>query len=68
MLFRSLVGTGHVAIGTDMDANYRPVLASYAEFATLPGLLADRGLSGTDSDRILGGNALDLLRLVTAQR
>ena len=62
-----LVGTGHVAIGTDMDANYRPVLASYTEFAALPGLLADRGLSGTDTDKILGGNALGLLRTVTAQ-
>jgi membrane dipeptidase len=61
-----LVGTGHVAIGTDMDANYRPVLASYAEFAALPGLLADRGLTGADIGRILGGNALDLLRIVTS--
>jgi membrane dipeptidase len=56
-----------VAIGTDMDANYRPVLASYAEFAALPELLAGRGLGGTDIDKILGGNALDLLRIVTAQ-
>jgi membrane dipeptidase len=62
-----LVGTGHVAVGTDMDANYRPVLASYPEFAALPGLLADRGLSGTDTGKILGGNALELLRTVTAQ-
>src|ERR1700728_3572420 len=62
-----LAGSGHVAIGTDMDANYRPVLASYAEFAALPELLAGRGLGGTDIDKILGGNALDLLRTVTAQ-
>jgi membrane dipeptidase len=62
-----LVGTGNVAIGTDMDANYRPVLASYPDFAALPKLLADRGLSGTDTDKVLGGNALELLRAVTAQ-
>jgi hypothetical protein len=62
-----LVGTGHVAIGTDMDANYHPVLTSYAEFAALPGMLATRGFSEDDSDRVLGGNALDLLRVVTAQ-
>jgi len=62
-----LVGTGHVAIGTDMDANYRPVLASYAEFAALPELLAGRGLSDMDIGKILGGNALDLLSGVTAK-
>ena len=59
-----LVGPDHVAIGTDMDANYRPVLTSYADFAVLPELLADRGLSDTDTGKILGGNALDLLRTV----
>jgi len=62
-----LVGAGHVAVGTDMDANYRPVLTSYADFATLPELLAGRGLSGADIARILGTNALDLLRAVTGQ-
>jgi membrane dipeptidase len=59
-----LVGTGHVAVGTDMDANYRPVLTSYADFAPLARLLADRGVSGADTDKILGGNALGLLRTV----
>jgi hypothetical protein len=49
------------------ETSYRPVLASYAEFAALPELLAARGLGGTDIDKILGGNALDLLRIVTAQ-
>ena len=62
-----LIGPGHVAIGTDMDANYRPVLTSYADFNSLPELLASRGLSDTETDKILGGNALDLLRTVTGQ-
>jgi membrane dipeptidase len=62
-----LVGTGHVAIGTDMDANYRPVLTSYADFAALPDLLAGRGLSATETDQILGTNALNLLRAVAAR-
>jgi len=59
-----LVGSGHVAIGTDMDANYRPVLTSYAEFALLPELLDARGVSSTDTDKILGANFMDLLRAV----
>jgi membrane dipeptidase len=62
-----LVGPEHVAIGTDMDANYRPVLTSYTDFATVSQLLASRGLSDTDTSKILGGNALDLLRAVTSQ-
>ena len=57
-----LVGVEHVAVGTDMDANYRPVLRSYADFAALPEMLARRGLSPADADRILGLNFLALLR------
>ena len=38
------VGPGHVAIGTDLDGNYRPVLTSYDQFDDLTGLLRDRGL------------------------
>src|SRR5580658_6833729 len=59
-----LVGVGHVAIGTDLDANYRPVLTSYADFARLPDLLAARGATAADTDLILGANALALLRRV----
>ncbi len=59
-----LVGVDHVAIGTDMDANYRPVLTSYADFARLPHVLADRGISAAETDKILGSNFLDLFRRV----
>jgi membrane dipeptidase len=59
-----LVGAGHVAVGTDLDANYRPVLRSYSDFAALPELLGDRGLGDADVDRILGLNFLALLRAV----
>jgi membrane dipeptidase len=59
-----LVGPAHVAIGTDLDGNYKPVLTSYADFATLPELLSARGVSDTDIDLILGGNALELFRQV----
>jgi len=61
-----LVGVDHVAIGTDMDANFRPVMRSYADFAALPVLLADRSLSDGEIDKILGVNALDLLRAVAS--
>ncbi len=62
-----LIGAGHVAIGTDMDANFKPVLTNYADFAALRDLLASRGLSDTDTSKILGGNALELLRTITAR-
>jgi membrane dipeptidase len=59
-----LVGAEHVGIGTDMDANYRPVLTRYADFAALAGLLHQRGVSDAETAGILGANALDLLRTV----
>ena len=59
-----LVGVDHVAIGTDLDANYRPVLRRYDEFASLDDLLSERGLGSEEADQVLGGNALELLRRV----
>jgi membrane dipeptidase len=58
------VGPGHVAIGTDLDGNYRPVLTSYDQFDDLVGLLRGRGLPPDRVPQILGGNALDLLNSV----
>jgi membrane dipeptidase len=55
-------GPGGVAIGTDLDGNYRPVLTSYAQLADLTGLLRDRGLTEGHVQQVLGGNAADLLR------
>jgi membrane dipeptidase len=59
-----LVGIGHVGVGTDLDANYKPVLRSYADFAALPALLTARGLSAAETGLVLGGNAVELLRAV----
>jgi membrane dipeptidase len=59
-----VVGVAHVAVGTDLDANYKPVLRGYADFAALPGLLADRGLTDAETGQVLGGNAVELLRAV----
>jgi membrane dipeptidase len=59
-----LLGVDHVAIGTDMDANYRPVLTSYADFDPLEDLMAARGLNAGEIGKILGGNALGLFAAV----
>ena len=52
---------GHVAIGTDLDGNYRPVLTGYDQLDDLASLLRDRGLPSTRIHQILGSNALNLL-------
>ena len=57
-------GPDHVAIGTDLDGNYRPVLTGYPQLADLASLLRNRGLPAADVERILGGNAMDLLTIV----
>ncbi len=59
-----LVGVDHVAIGTDLDANFRPVLTDYRQFDDLDDGLAARGLGTDDIDRVLGGNAVELIRTV----
>ncbi len=59
-----LVGIGHVAIGSDMDANYKPVLTRYDQFPELALMLADRGLTSTDVDKVLGGNFVELFQNV----
>ncbi|MCC7411382.1 MAG: membrane dipeptidase [Gammaproteobacteria bacterium] len=50
------VGVGHVAVGTDMDANYRPVFTSYRDWSLLPAALLARGLDEAAVARIMGGN------------
>ena len=62
-----IAGPGHVAIGTDLDGNYRPVLTSYHQLADLAGLLLDRGLPAADVWGVLGGNAMDLLAASSAE-
>lgn len=59
-----LLGVDHVAIGTDLDANYKPVVTEHAQYATLAEHLAGRGLTEAEVDRILGGNVVELYRQV----
>jgi len=61
-----LLGIEHVAIGTDMDGNYLPVMTEYAQFAAVDEGLAARGLGPDELDLLLGGNFLRLLRDVEA--
>jgi membrane dipeptidase len=55
------VGVDHVAIGTDMDANYMPVFADYAQWPLIPAALLARGLAEADVAKIMGGNFLRLM-------
>jgi len=55
-----LIGVDHVAIGTDMDANYKPVVTEYAQFNDVAGILAERGFNPSEVDQMLGANVLGL--------
>jgi membrane dipeptidase len=52
------VGVDHVAIGTDMDANYRPVFTDYRDWGVIPAALLARGLSEAETAKVMGGNFL----------
>ena len=60
-----VLGVEHVAIGTDMDANYRPVIQSYRQFPDLASALMARGVGSGEVANILGGNFLRLFATVT---
>jgi membrane dipeptidase len=59
-----VVGMHRVAIGTDLDANFRPVLTSYEQLPEVAESLGDRGMSAGEVDQILGGNFIDLFTTV----
>ena len=56
------VGIDHTAIGTDMDANYRPVLRSYRDWSLIPAALLARGMHDAEVAKIMGGNFLRLFK------
>jgi membrane dipeptidase len=58
------IGVENVGIGTDMDANFKPVLTGYNEFALLEEALVNRGFNQGEVNRVLGGNAVELVRNV----
>jgi membrane dipeptidase len=59
------VGIDHVAIGTDMDANYMPVFSDYADWPLIPAALLAHGMREPEVAKVMGGN---FLRVLAAQR
>ncbi|OOG74369.1 hypothetical protein B0E43_11795 [Algoriphagus sp. A40] len=58
------VGVDHVGIGTDMDANFQPVINDYYGVEKWLEALAAKGLSSSEVEKIAGGNAGKLLQTV----
>jgi membrane dipeptidase len=56
------VGIDHAAIGTDMDANFKPVLRSYRDWGLIPAALLARGMHDEDVAKIMGGNFLRVFK------
>jgi membrane dipeptidase len=56
------VGIEHVAIGTDMDANFRPVFHSYRDWSLIPAALLARGMHESEVANIMGGNFLRVFK------
>lgn len=55
-------GIDHVAIGTDMDANYKPVLRNYRDWSLIPAALLARGLREDEAAKVMGGNFLRVFK------
>ena len=53
-----LLGEDHVCVGTDMDANYKPVFETYAKMPLLVGGLLRRGVPDETLAKVIGGNFL----------
>jgi membrane dipeptidase len=56
------VGIDHAAIGTDMDANFKPVLRSYRDWSLIPAALLARGMHDAEVAKIMGGNFLRVFK------
>ena len=55
------VGIDHVCMGTDMDANYKPVFDTYAKLPYYVAGLRQRGLAEPEVAKLIGGNFMRLL-------
>ena len=61
-----LLGIDHVCLGTDMDANYKPVLDTYVHLPHFVAGLAQCGLGEAEIAKLIGGNYLRVLAAVQA--
>ena len=57
-----VVGVNHVALGTDMDVNFKPVFDNYRQLPLVTALLLKKGLTEEDTAKILGGNFMRLFQ------
>lgn len=60
-----LIGIDHVALGTDMDANYKPVFTNYRQLPYIPIALKRHGMSDSELSKVLGGNFMRVFADVT---
>jgi membrane dipeptidase len=56
------VGIDHVAIGTDMDANFKPVFRSYRDWGLIPAALLARGMREDEAAKVMGANFLRVFK------
>jgi len=59
-----VLGEDHVALGSDMDANYKPVLDTYRKMPLVIGALTKRGYSDETIAKFTSGNFLRVMNEV----
>ncbi len=59
------IGIDHVCLGTDMDANYKPVFDTYTKLPLYVAGLLQRGMHEPEVAKLIGGN---FLRVLSAQQ
>ncbi|HHS82050.1 MAG TPA: hypothetical protein ENJ68_00890 [Devosia sp.] len=63
-----LLGVTHVAIGSDMGANYKPVWNDYSRLPWIVGGLMQRGWNDSDLAAVIGGNFIRVFNAALAGR
>ena len=63
-----VLGPEHVSLGTDMDANFKPVMTSYRQVPELVAALLRKGYGRKNAAGFVGGNFLRVYEAVWAGR